>query len=149
MKQAQTTYTQAILLLSSLSIFNAIHSLTFYYTLKYVPGGATTAAVMKGLQAVMVFVFSWIVDVCIHTSTSPIFSWRKWSSLILVVTGVVLYGSMSKKDGRGCVGGGMESETKKMDTTRMDSRKEKGVSSGEGHHENVGYDAVSKQMTPV
>jgi hypothetical protein len=88
----QTSLSKALFLLLTLSTLNAMHSLTFYYTLKHVQGGATTAAVMKGLQAVMVFCFSWLLDL---KTGANLFSWNKCCSLFLVVTGVVLYGSLS------------------------------------------------------
>jgi hypothetical protein len=42
-------------------VANLVHCVTFQLTLKHSPGGATSAGVLKGLQAVMVFVVTSLV----------------------------------------------------------------------------------------
>jgi len=83
--------TQLLALLLSLSLSNGIHAMTFFSTLK--SGGSTSTGVLKGLQAVFVFLFTSLV----YCGTSMggdemCFSTIKCISLVLVVTGVLLYG---------------------------------------------------------
>jgi len=56
MKIADTTFGQAGIILCSISFASLIHSVTFFHTVKFCPGGATSAGVMKAFQAVLVFV---------------------------------------------------------------------------------------------
>lgn len=93
MNNAHTTSFRAIRILLSLSFANLIHALTFMYTLKYFPSGATSAGVMKGLQAVLVFVFTSIIF-CGHTTggSEMCFTLLKFYSLVIVVFGIILYG---------------------------------------------------------
>ena len=110
-----TTITFALLVLFSLSTSNLIHATSFFYTLKYFPGGATSAGVMKGLQAVLVFVFSSLVychyeveevvepgggtgEEVVKTMTTSLyggeemcFTTVKFVSLVVVLTGVILF----------------------------------------------------------
>lgn len=58
MTLSNTSPFQAIVILGAITLSNLVHSLTFYVTLKYLPGGATSAGILKGLQAVLVFCFS-------------------------------------------------------------------------------------------
>jgi hypothetical protein len=58
MTLSNTSPSQAIMILGAITLSNLVHSLTFYVTLKYLPGGATSAGILKGLQAVLVFCFS-------------------------------------------------------------------------------------------
>ena len=58
MTLSNTSPFQAIMILGATTLSNLVHSLTFYVTLKYLPGGATSAGILKGLQAVLVFCFS-------------------------------------------------------------------------------------------
>jgi hypothetical protein len=58
MALSNTSPFQAIMILGAITLSNLVHSLTFYVTLKYLPGGATSAGILKGLQAVLVFCFS-------------------------------------------------------------------------------------------
>jgi len=94
MKEHGTTPNQALLVLLSLSMSNLIHALSFFYTLKHFPGGATSAGVMKGLQAVLVFLFSSVVY-CGKTNISGgsemCFTLSKLASLVVVVGGVLLF----------------------------------------------------------
>merc|ERR1711862_312457 len=92
MENANTTSFQALKILVLLSFANLIHALTFFYTLKYFPGGATSAGVMKGLQAVLVFFFTSIIF-CGNTGGSEMcFTLLKFCSLIVVVYGIILFG---------------------------------------------------------
>ncbi len=110
MIESGTTVQVALMILFSLSLSNLIHATSFFYTLKYFPGGATSAGVMKGLQAVLVFVFSSLVYCStgeFHSSSEigggeggeekmyggeeMCFTYIKFVSLVVVLTGVVLF----------------------------------------------------------
>jgi hypothetical protein len=65
---------------------------TFFQTLKDFPGGATSAGVLKGLQAVLVFLISSVV-LCGRIGGSEMcWSQTKLLSLIVVVIGILWYG---------------------------------------------------------
>jgi hypothetical protein len=74
-----------------------VHAITFYHTLKNLLGGATSAGVMKGLQAVLVdLVAAWAF--CGREGGSGICVTRtKFLSLLTVVGGVVGYGLQQKE----------------------------------------------------
>lgn len=93
---AQTTVWGAFFLLSAFTMANFLHSIGFFFTLKHVPSGATSAGVMKGLQAVLVFVFtSWAY--CGRVGGKEMcFSQMKLLSLVVVVGGVVLFGQATE-----------------------------------------------------
>jgi len=97
MKVANTTYAYAIFILCTIAVSNLVHALTFFHTLKYFQGGATSAGVMKGLQAVLVFVVtSWFY--CGRLGGSEMcFTTLKFMSLVIVVGGVILYGSATSR----------------------------------------------------
>ena len=61
MTKANTHWQLAVAIMAGFGLANLVHSLTFSHTLKYFRGGATSAGVMKGLQAVLVFVASHLV----------------------------------------------------------------------------------------
>mmetsp|Transcript_32428 Transcript_32428/g.47982 ORF Transcript_32428/g.47982 Transcript_32428/m.47982 type:complete len:344 (+) Transcript_32428:225-1256(+) len=88
-QMAGTTWTQVAILLFSFGFSNFIHALCFFHTLRFCPGGATSAGVMKGLQAVVVFVFSSIVYCGRLGGSEMCFSIPKFISLLVVVGGVV------------------------------------------------------------
>jgi drug/metabolite transporter (DMT)-like permease len=108
MMENGTTVKSAIMILLSLSLSNLIHALSFFYTLKCFPGGATSAGVMKGVQAVLVFVFSSLVY-CntgefhdnfggeeaninkVYGGQEMCFTFNKFLSLVVVLTGVMIY----------------------------------------------------------
>jgi hypothetical protein len=107
MKLVGTTTTKALLILFSISVSNLIHSSTFFYILKYFPGGSTSAGIMKGLQAVIVFVIAHYLY-CDPTTTSSMthnngnntnqemcFTTNKFIALITVSTGVIVFGIKS------------------------------------------------------
>mmetsp|Transcript_10460 Transcript_10460/g.16919 ORF Transcript_10460/g.16919 Transcript_10460/m.16919 type:complete len:383 (+) Transcript_10460:259-1407(+) len=81
------------IVLGSISLANLVHSLSFFHTLKNFPGGSVSAGVMKGLQAVLVFLLTSIFF-CGSTGTGAEMCFDSWKfvSLFVVVGGVVLYG---------------------------------------------------------
>jgi len=92
MELAHTPLSWALSLLAVFSFLNWVHSVTFYETLVHFPGGATSAGVMKGLQAVMVFVLTHVAF-CGRTGGEELcFTRPKFISLITVVGGVISYG---------------------------------------------------------
>jgi drug/metabolite transporter (DMT)-like permease len=95
---AGTTILQATILFVSFSVSNLLHSVSFYYTVAHYPGGSTSAGVMKGLQAVLVFVAAHMLYCGRNHSVennSMCFSTIKVASLITVVSGVGLFRSES------------------------------------------------------
>lgn len=93
---AGTTVWYALIILSGFGISNVIHSMTFFHTLRHFPGGATSAGVMKGMQAVLVFVFT-NFSYCGRVGGSEMcFSTAKLLSLITVCGGVLGYGYATK-----------------------------------------------------
>lgn len=105
MNTAGTTVLKAWCILISISLANILHSVTFFQTLKDFPGGATSAGVMKGLQAVLVFLFSSVV-LCGRIGGSEMcWTQTKLLSLIVVVFGIFYYGksttSKERKESRG------------------------------------------------
>ena len=104
---AGTSWTSAIQILTLFGLANLIHSIAYYETLVKCHGGATSAAVFKGLQAVIVFV----VTHYIFCGRNPIvegggagnemcFSYTKLASLITVCVGVSWYGIATSKASR-------------------------------------------------
>ena len=92
MQEAGTTVWQGLGILSLFAVANLVHSITFYHTLLHFPGGATSAGVMKGLQAVLVFVFTDLAY-CGRTGGEEMcFTIAKFISLVTVVGGVILFG---------------------------------------------------------
>jgi drug/metabolite transporter (DMT)-like permease len=90
-KMAQTSLIYASVIMMGFGIANLIHSVTFYHTIKHYPGGATSAGVMKGLQAVLVFVAAHLAYCGRLGGTEMCFTPTKFLSLITVVGGVVLF----------------------------------------------------------
>lgn len=99
MEVAETSNVKAILIMLSFSLLNLAHSYSFYHTLKYFPGGSTSAGVMKGLQAVIVFIAAHFLF-CNHHGLGQemCFSRVKLISLILVVGGVMLFGYFTRNN---------------------------------------------------
>jgi drug/metabolite transporter (DMT)-like permease len=91
MEAAGTSITKAIIVLVSLALSNLVHALSFFYTLKHYPGGATSAGVMKGLQAVLVFIFTSLVYSGSYGGQEMCFSLIKLLSLFIVLGGVTLF----------------------------------------------------------
>lgn len=91
MHDAGTSSLEALWILSSIALANLLHSVTFFQTLKFFPGGATSAGVLKGLQAVMVFVASSVLLCGRWGGLEMCWSGSKFLSLIVVVGGIFLY----------------------------------------------------------
>ncbi|KAL7462171.1 hypothetical protein ACHAXS_002560 [Conticribra weissflogii] len=91
MRDAGTSSLEAFWILSGIALANLLHSVTFFQTLKYFPGGATSAGVLKGLQAVMVFVASSVLLCGRWGGLEMCWSGNKFLSLIVVVGGIFLY----------------------------------------------------------
>ena len=91
MREAGTSIEKASVILLSLSLSNLIHAYSFFYTLKHFPGGATSAGVMKGVQAVLVFIFSSMVYCGSIGGEEMCFSTIKFISLVVVIGGMLLY----------------------------------------------------------
>jgi drug/metabolite transporter (DMT)-like permease len=98
MQMAETHVWSAVLLLLLFASANLIHSYTFYYTVKHYPGGATSAGVMKGLQAVLVFVASHVVYCGRYGGSEMCFSMTKFVSLVTVVGGVLAFSMLTKQE---------------------------------------------------
>ena len=110
MQKAETSVFLALSILVVFALISFIHSITFYHTLRHLPGGSTSAGVFKGLQAVLVFVLTdWIY--CGRIGGDEMcFSKTKFMSLVTVLGGVIWYGLATnerEKNGstRGKVGG--------------------------------------------
>eukprot|EP00536_Pseudo-nitzschia_multiseries_P000452 jgi/Psemu1/321610/estExt_fgenesh1_pg.C_60011 len=96
MQKSGTSLWYALVLLGAFGMSNVVHSYTYFHTLLHFPLGATSAGVMKGLQAVLVFV---ITDIfyCNNIGGSEMcFSMAKFCSLIIVSGGVLGYGYTTK-----------------------------------------------------
>jgi hypothetical protein len=92
--RAGTILLQAIGILLAFSLANLFHSVSFYYTVAHYPGGATSAGIMKGLQAVLVFVAAHYIYCNRNNNnndTTMCFTTTKFISLITVVGGVVTF----------------------------------------------------------
>jgi drug/metabolite transporter (DMT)-like permease len=96
-REAGTTLTVAVIIMASFALANLIHSLSFYHTLRHYPGGSTSAGVMKGLQAVLVFGATHVLF-CGRTGGEEMcFSIPKLVSLVTVVGGVAVFGLATEK----------------------------------------------------
>jgi drug/metabolite transporter (DMT)-like permease len=100
MHTAGTSVPEALMIMAGFSLANLIHSFSFYYTLKNYPGGSTSAGVMKGLQAVLVFAVAHIVFCRRQGGKDMCFSMPKFASLVTVVGGVILF-NIAAGSGRG------------------------------------------------
>mmetsp|Transcript_12158 Transcript_12158/g.16011 ORF Transcript_12158/g.16011 Transcript_12158/m.16011 type:complete len:173 (-) Transcript_12158:53-571(-) len=96
MQEANTSVGKAFTILCTITVTSFIHSVTFFHTVKHFPGGATSAGVMKALQAVLVFVAtSWVF--CGKIGGSEMcFTMDKLLSLIIVVIGVLIFGKATE-----------------------------------------------------
>jgi drug/metabolite transporter (DMT)-like permease len=96
--EAGTTVVGALGMLLVFALMNWIHSITFYETLIHFPGGATSAGVMKGLQAVLVFCLTHLIF-CGRTGGDELcFTLTKFVSLLTVVGGVISYGVATQQN---------------------------------------------------
>ncbi len=99
MKDAGTTVWKAIFILLVFAGTNLIHAMTFLHTLRHFMGGATSAGVMKGLQAVLVFVATHFLY-CGRTGGDEMcFTHGKLLSLVTVAGGVCAYGFATSAKG--------------------------------------------------
>lgn len=101
MADAGTTPLEALAILFSIAFANLLHSAAFFATLKNFPGGATSAGVLKGLQAVLVFAASSIALCGRWGGKEMCWSQNKFVSLVVVVCGILFYGTFTEKKGRG------------------------------------------------
>mmetsp|Transcript_15809 Transcript_15809/g.27530 ORF Transcript_15809/g.27530 Transcript_15809/m.27530 type:complete len:235 (+) Transcript_15809:3-707(+) len=92
MQVAGTSILYALILLTAFGFANLIHSITFFHTLLHFPGGATSAGVFKGLQAVLVFLFTHLLYCGKVGGPEMCFSRPKFLSLVTVCGGVLGYG---------------------------------------------------------
>jgi len=114
MAEAGTTALQALTILTAISIANLLHSVTYFTTLKYFPGGATSAGVLKGLQAVLVFAATSMILCGRWGGIEMCWSEAKFYALVVVVGGILLYGINTEK-------------TDMKDSTRGLSMRQKGI----------------------
>lgn len=97
LRDAGTSWMHALLLLLSFGLSNFVHSLSFFFTLRHFPGGSTSAGVMKGLQAVLVFVVTSVVYCGRLGGSEMCFSSLKLTSLLTVVSGVAVFGHATEQ----------------------------------------------------
>eukprot|EP00591_Stephanopyxis_turris_P007021 CAMPEP_0195524450 /NCGR_PEP_ID=MMETSP0794_2-20130614/24281_1 /TAXON_ID=515487 /ORGANISM="Stephanopyxis turris, Strain CCMP 815" /LENGTH=304 /DNA_ID=CAMNT_0040654671 /DNA_START=367 /DNA_END=1281 /DNA_ORIENTATION=+ len=96
MTAANTSVLHAMIILLSISFASCVHSLTFFHTVKYFPGGATSAGIMKGAQAIIVFVASALLF-CGHIGGAEMcFTAGKMAALVVVIVGLVVYGKATE-----------------------------------------------------
>ena len=91
MQDNDTSVFYATILLGGFGALSIIHSLAHFHTLKHYPGGATSAGVMKGLQAVLVFVFTNLLYCNKLGGPEMCFSDAKFVALVTVCGGVLGY----------------------------------------------------------
>ncbi len=91
MAEYGTSPLHAMKILLAITFANLLHSVTFYVTLKHVPGGATSAGVLKGLQAVLVFGVGSLVLCGRWGGLEMCWSMVKFGSLVVVVCGILVY----------------------------------------------------------
>ena len=97
MIEANASYAGAARVLFFIASTNLIHALTFFHTLRHFPGGATSAGLMKGLQAVLVFVLTSVVFCGRRGGNEMCFTENKFISLVVVIGGVFMYGLATAK----------------------------------------------------
>lgn len=98
MQTSGTRMSYAVCLLFSLSLSNLVHALSFFYMLRHFPGGATSAGVMKGLQAVMVFICTSLIYCGSIGGEEMCFTQVKFISLVIVVGGVFIFVNATNGD---------------------------------------------------
>ena len=93
MYESGTSPLQALYILFAISLSNLLHSVTFFVTLKHMAGGATSAGVLKGLQAVLVFAASSVLLCGRWDGTGEEMCWStsKLISLTVVLCGIAMY----------------------------------------------------------
>jgi drug/metabolite transporter (DMT)-like permease len=100
MRESGTTALHALFILVTITMANLVHSLTFFVTLRHFPGGATSAGVLKGLQAVLVFAASAYLLCEKWGGRETCWSNSKFVSLVIVVSGIMMYGAFTEKKGK-------------------------------------------------
>eukprot|EP00579_Thalassiosira_antarctica_P006760 CAMPEP_0201888966 /NCGR_PEP_ID=MMETSP0902-20130614/28830_1 /ASSEMBLY_ACC=CAM_ASM_000551 /TAXON_ID=420261 /ORGANISM="Thalassiosira antarctica, Strain CCMP982" /LENGTH=349 /DNA_ID=CAMNT_0048419381 /DNA_START=174 /DNA_END=1223 /DNA_ORIENTATION=+ len=96
MQTAGTTYGYALAILFAIAFMSLVHSVTFFHTVKYVPGGSTSAGVLKALQAVLVFAATSLAFCHRFGGEEMCFNVNSMLSLCIVVAGVVLFGKATE-----------------------------------------------------
>mmetsp|Transcript_12201 Transcript_12201/g.21152 ORF Transcript_12201/g.21152 Transcript_12201/m.21152 type:complete len:356 (-) Transcript_12201:155-1222(-) len=96
MRQAGTTNGYALSILFAIALMSMLHSVTFFHTVKYVPGGSTSAGVLKALQAVFVFAATSLAFCHRFGGEEMCFTINNMLSLCIVVAGVVLFGKATE-----------------------------------------------------
>ena len=91
MIDANTSVWYASILLGGFGLLSVLHTYTYFFTLAKYPSGATSAGVMKGLQAVLVFVCTDRLYCNKLGGPEMCFSRAKFISLITVCGGVFGY----------------------------------------------------------
>jgi drug/metabolite transporter (DMT)-like permease len=104
-RAAGTTVVTAVVIFGGFALANLVHSITFYHTLAYYPGGATSAGVMKALQAVMVFAVAHLLYCGRIGGEEMCFTTSKFLSLCTVVGGVTLFGVATETSSSSSSGG--------------------------------------------
>lgn len=97
MQDAGASVWYGLLLLGTFGVLSIIHSYTYFHTLCHFPAGATSAGVMKGLQAVLVFVCTNFLYCNKLGGSEMCFSDAKLVSLVTVCGGVLGYGYITTK----------------------------------------------------
>jgi drug/metabolite transporter (DMT)-like permease len=100
-RDAGTSWWQALLVLLAFAGANTVHSVSFSHTLKHYPGGATSAGVMKGLQAVLVFGVAHVVYCGKVGGPEMCFTLTKLVSLVSVSGGVAWFGTVTESEDGG------------------------------------------------
>ena len=92
------SWTAVLSVLLAFGVASVVHSVCYFYTLARFPGGATSAGIMKGLQAVLVFAAT-SVAYCGHIGGEEMcFSQLKLASLVVVVGGVFVFGKATEEE---------------------------------------------------
>jgi hypothetical protein len=98
MNNAHTTKWMATIIMIAFAVANLVHSYSFYHTIRFYKGGSVSAGVMKGLQAVLVFVAAHVLY-CGRTGGHEMcFTTGKFLSLVTVTGGVVFFSWTTAKN---------------------------------------------------
>ena len=99
--RAGTTLQYALVILSAIALMSMMHSITFFHTVKHCKGGATSAGILKALQAVLVFGATSLAFCHKQLGGQELcFTYDKMISLCIVVSGVVLFGKATEISNR-------------------------------------------------
>ena len=99
--RAGTTLQYALVILSAIALMSMMHSITFFHTVKHRKGGATSAGILKVLQAVLVFGATSLAFCHKQLGSQELcFTYDKMISLCIVVSGVVLFGKATEISNR-------------------------------------------------